>query len=160
MVRFFIKLSAIIYLLFLVSCYPSVDKEVHFEDKEMIAAFMQHEDLLKKLILMIQKDEGIRKVHINYTVPGNLQDIGVGIKRHQKYVELLNSAKLESVFRYDNAYYFVLTSIGMLDSGSTKGFGYLKNRPARIYENLDEMLTFQDNDKYKYRHISDNWYFK
>ncbi|MCP4135117.1 MAG: hypothetical protein GY754_29375 [bacterium] len=131
---------------------------MHHNDNKMIEIFNQKKDLLHELFVLFENDKGIISLFKDWSNPPDLSLAGIKKDREIKYREIMEKIGLIGLEREQNAYYFIVTTEGMLDSGSYKGFAYLPVNPANTYNSLDVRKNIDATQKILYKKLSGKWY--
>lgn len=130
----------------------------HLSDEEMIELFDKRKEELNELQNMINQDKEIKGLYIDSIDTCSLVEIGMNKNRIKKYKKLMKSIGLLGLIWENEGYYFRLTTEGMLDAGSIKGYAFLSTRPKNIYNKIDPEKFSELNITMIYKEISDNWY--
>jgi len=136
----------------------------HKSDEELIANFRSHRGEFTRLLQMINEDRDLKRVDYYWTSPENPRSIGITQNRIDEYRTLFRQACVPrgfSAFQSKDYIEFIASSLGLAVSGSSKGYLYAKEPPARLIDNLDNYRGQSSKMSPAfpvYRHIEGNWY--
>lgn len=125
----------------------------HPSDENLIEAFKGNRASFEAIVAMIQQDADLKnkpdylRVRIAQDELGSYRQILTQLNIPVMYVD--HSLDVE----------FAASNLGYAFSGSSKGYSFLKKKPADVVDNLDTFQSKQtSNSGSAYRHIDGNWY--
>lgn len=131
-------------------------------DAAMLKHFKKHSGTFETLIGMTGADKALTRVDWNWTMPADLQSIGVSSERLATYHTLLREAGMPRGFQRSQDqlevdFLFWLRGSAVSDD-ETKGFAYRSSPPPSLLSTLDDIRIESRDYWIAYRHIRDNWY--
>lgn len=133
----------------------------HPSDAALVENFRSHRSGFEQLLGMFVADRGLGRVAYDFTRPENAETVGVNGDRLRAYRELFDelglSAGIEGYGEKDLVLFHAST-YGLAVSGSSKGYAYLKERPALVVDDLDKYRSPDGRSFTAYRHVEGDWY--
>jgi hypothetical protein len=143
--------------------FKAWEGQPHRLDSELISDFLAHQTEFESLIAMIQSDRLITRIDDTWTLPSDLNSIGVTDARLAEYRNLFKRLGIFRGFSADpkrEEIRLLVSCQGMVARGSCKSFVYFKNPPKKVVTNLDVFSKDDGTDGSWYRHIQGPWYLE
>lgn len=154
----FRNLLFITLLLLIFSCQEGPKYESHLTDDEMIEIFEKEREEFVLFVKLLGEDRELKYISTTWIEPLNLEDMGFSKDKIKVYRKTLRKIGLSGIYRAENGYEFVLTSEGMLDSGSSKGYYFSEQVIDNKVSTLDNYKFTDPKVNTVFRQITDNWY--
>ena len=133
----------------------------HPSDASLIQNFRSHRNEFDELLRMFLADEGLGRVAYDFTRPQNHEEVGVSRERLNAYREWFDelglSAGVEGYGEKETVMFHASTR-GLGVTGSSKGYAYLRERPALAVENLDAYRSPDGKSFTAFGHVEGGWY--
>lgn len=133
----------------------------HKSDDDLIANFRNHRKDFEQLREMATADRNLVRVDTRHTEPEDLRSAGVSAARIADYRKLFRRARcpeglLSSPRR--PGIWFLASTHGLLNRGSSKGYCYATSPPPLIVTNTANYRPPNREGYEIYRHIEGSWY--
>jgi hypothetical protein len=129
------------------------------DEKRLLSNFHENRTRLDRLVAMIHEDKGLLRVDCTWTLPRNLESIGVTPSRVRLYRRILDEIEVPRgfyVYEFDDGMRidFLAVSYGLLDDGIARGYTYVRPSSGAL-----DAITDPAAMKYIKNHIDGNWYY-
>ncbi len=129
-------------------------------DNSYIAPFQQREPALQRIVQLLSKESGIRRVDLDWSDPAPEKSSGEQRRLQPLIRKELEAAQALGAFRNpDGSVYIFDWRLGSVGSShSKKGYAYCPSPPTQILPTLDQMDRKPGREVHSFRHLQGNWY--